>query len=214
MSGKGGGREAFVNEPVFDTARANDGEDNDLNTMSLLHQFPTLPSLLQPSDRADSPASLTLRSRTSSDGNGGSWHSDSLHVLRSNSSVSKQSDNVGIDMEDDDDFELHAALRRSIVEVEGGGNDDGEWRGLTCTCVAELAVNGCVFACVIFVRTSFYGASHAALPSHNAWSLPWCTDDNFERELQLALEISRREAMESGVLQLEDADYCVGSTEA
>jgi len=121
--------EAFVDEPIFDAPRVDDNKLNDLSAVPSLHQFPTLPSLLQPPDRADSPVSLTLRPRSSSDANGGSSvNSGSLHVSRSNSSTSKHSNSVGIDVEDDDnDFAFHAALRRSMVEVEGGDND-GEWQ--------------------------------------------------------------------------------------
>lgn len=118
--------EAFVDGSIFDTQRVDDNKLNDLSAVPSLHQFPTLPSLLQPPDRADSPVSLTLRPRSSSDGNGGSSvNSGSLHVSRSNSSASKQSNSVGIDVEDDDDddFAFHAALRRSMVEVEGGDNN-------------------------------------------------------------------------------------------
>ena len=117
--------EVFIDESIFDAPSLDSNTLNDLSTTPSLHQFPTLPSLLQPLDGADSPAPLSLCPRSSSDGNGGSWHSGSPHVSRSNSSVSKQSDNVGIDAEDDD-FEFQAALRRSMVEVEGGDNG-GEW---------------------------------------------------------------------------------------
>ena len=90
---------------------------------------------------------------------------------------------------------------------------------VTCTystvCNEIVVVTGCVYApgqCVLNHQTVVLFLI-AVLTSHKSWLL-LCTDDDFERELQLALEISRQEAMESGVLQLEDGDYCVESTEA
>ena len=117
--------EALLDESIFDSPRDNN-RLNDLSAVSSLHQLPSLPPLLQPFSNSDSPTSLSQRQRLSSDVNGGRWDSGSLHVSCSNSSVSKASDNVGSDVEDND-IEFQAAIRQSMAEAEGGDND-GEWR--------------------------------------------------------------------------------------